>query len=90
MRFVSTILLVFIAISAFQQVDALKRFRKTKWTILNEILDSQIPHDSRIPQLGTIMQKLDHFDVTNTETFRQVCNCRNLKIFILINVIVFL
>jgi len=71
MRFVSTILLVFIAISAFQQVDALKRFRKTKWTILNEILDSQIPHDSRIPQLGTIMQKLDHFDVTNTETFRQ-------------------
>ena len=72
MRFVSSIFSVLIAISVFQQGNALKRSRKTQWTILNEILNAQIPHDSRIPQLGTIMQKLDHFDVTNTETFRQV------------------
>jgi len=74
MRFSSTISFVFVAICVVQQGDAVNSFRKTAWSRINDILRSKFPETAplpRIPTPGKIIQQLDHYDVTNTQTWEQ-------------------
>ena len=76
MRFASTILLVFVCVVVIQQGDALKQFRKTSRSRMNDILRTKFSETAgtpRIPTPGKITQPLDHFDVTNNKTWEQVC-----------------
>ena len=75
MRLLSSILFMCIAVGVFQQGDAVNPFRKTAWSRINEILRNRFPTTAplpRIPTPGKIIQQLDHYDVTNTQTWEQV------------------
>ena len=72
MRFLSTISLLFIAICVLQQGDAVKRFRNTHWSRINEILNAKFPATPAAITDQWITQKLEHYDVTNAQTWQQV------------------
>ena len=75
MRLVSTISFVIFSILVLKQVDALRQFRKNQWSIMDKIIQKKISEtgSSRVSAVpGLFTQNLDHFDVTNAQTFQQV------------------
>jgi len=84
--------ILFLAIFALlEPVDALHPYSlKTNWLEFSENFLTKIPN--KIPSAAEIpdqwfTQKLDHSDVTNSQTWQQVSYNQNLSIYIIIYLI---